>query len=171
MLRIVLLLNCLSCIVPNVAMAWGAEGHKVVGSIADQMLNPNAKQQVAEILGVDLKTAGPWLDCVKSVQRQADGTFLYKENPIFEPPCTPFKDERARMEDYVGRNWFDCSYKSPAVERGCHNALISSTSPSSATASTGITKAPTITTSSLRSMPRSPCCWAGQPCAPAILHS
>ena len=121
MLRIVLLLNCLSCIVPNVAMAWGAEGHKVVGSIADQMLNPNAKQQVAGILGVDLKTAGPWLDCVKSVQRQADGTFLYKENPIFEPPCTPFKDERARMEDYVGRNWFDCSYKSQGVERGCHN--------------------------------------------------
>jgi hypothetical protein len=121
MRRIILLLTCLFCFAPNVATAWGPEGHKVVGSIADQMLNANARQQVAQILGFDLKTAGSRLDCVKSVQRQADGTFLYKENPQFEPPCTPFKDDRARMEDYAGRNWFDCSYKTQGVERGCHN--------------------------------------------------
>lgn len=121
MIRISLVLYCFFCALSNTAAAWGPEGHKIVGSIADQMLNPHAKQQVAQILGIDLKTAGPWLDCVKSVERQSDGTFLYKENPIYEPPCTPFKAERSRMEDYVGRNWFDCRYISQGVERGCHN--------------------------------------------------
>src|SRR5258708_19394688 len=74
------------------------------------MLNPNAKQQIASILGVDLRTAGPWLDCVKSVHRQADGTLAYLVDPQYEPPCTPFQDDHARMIDYVGRNWVDCIY-------------------------------------------------------------
>ena len=123
MLRIVIALNFLICLVyPTAASAWGSQGHKVVGSVADNLLSANAKQQVAQILGVDLRTAGPWLDCVKSVERQADGTFLYVENPVFEPPCTPFASERSRMEDYVARNWSDCSYiDSRGVERGCHN--------------------------------------------------
>ena len=50
----------------NSAFAWNAPGHKVVGYIADQLLNANAKQQIAGILGYDLSTAGPWLDCVQS---------------------------------------------------------------------------------------------------------
>lgn len=123
MLRIVVALHFLVCLVfPTVASAWGAPGHKVVGSIADNLLSANAKQQVTQILGFDLSTAAPWLDCVKSVERQADGTFLYKENPAFEPPCTPFASERPRMEDYVKRNWFDCRYvDSQGTDRGCHN--------------------------------------------------
>jgi hypothetical protein len=123
MLKIVIAFNFLICLLhPTAASAWGAPGHKVVGSIADNLLSANAKQQVAQILGVDLRTAAPWLDCVKSVARQANGTFLYVENPAFEPPCTPFAAERSRMEDYVGRNWFDCSYiDSQGADRGCHN--------------------------------------------------
>lgn len=103
------------------ALAWNAPGHKVVGSIADQLLNANAKQQVANILGYDLRTAGPWLDCVKSVQKQSDGTFKYVEDPRYEPPCTPFKLERNRMVDYASRNWYDCSYVTGGTDRGCHN--------------------------------------------------
>jgi len=29
--------------------------------------------------------------------------------------------EQARMEDYVGRNWLQCSYAPGGKERGCHN--------------------------------------------------
>jgi hypothetical protein len=116
----VLLCICL----PHAASAWGPDGHRVVGSIADQLLNPNAKQQIANILGVDLRTAGPWLDCVKSVHRQADGTLAYVVDPQYEPPCTPFLDDHARMVDYVGRNWIDCVYPegaSATSNLGCHN--------------------------------------------------
>jgi hypothetical protein len=119
--RVFLSFLSLAFLLPSLASAWNPPGHKLVGSIADQLLNANAKRQVAQILGFDLSTAGPWLDCVKSVERQNDGSFVYKEDPRFEPPCAPFKFERSRMEDYAKRNWFDCSYVTGGVERGCHN--------------------------------------------------
>lgn len=57
------------------ALGWGYQGHEVTGSIADQLLEPNAKQQVANILGFELRVAGPWADCARSVVRRPDGTF------------------------------------------------------------------------------------------------
>jgi len=121
MLRILVVLCSIAALLSSSASAWNPPGHKVVGSIADQLLNANAKQRVAQILGFDLSTAAPWLDCVKSVEKQADGSFVYKENPQFEPPCAPFKLERSRMEDYAKRNWYDCSYVTGGKDRGCHN--------------------------------------------------
>jgi hypothetical protein len=111
---------------PEPSFSWGYKGHRVVGSVADQMLTTNAGQQVSQILGFDLKTAGPWLDCVKSVARQNDGSFVYTtdpNHPEYEIPCTSFRTpaERQRMEDYVARNWTQCSYMTNNVEHGCHN--------------------------------------------------
>jgi hypothetical protein len=120
MSRILVLLSFLAVLLPTSASAWNAPGHKVVGSIADHLLNPNASQQVARMLGFDLSTAAPWLDCVKSVKRHDDGTFVYEESE-FEAPCKPFKDERARIVDYAKRNWVDCSYVVGQDDRGCHN--------------------------------------------------
>src|SRR5258708_35725915 len=98
-------LALLFCVLlPRAASAWGPDGHRVVGSIADQMLNPNAKQQIASILGVDLRTAGPWLDCVKSVHRQADGTLAYVEGPPYQPPSTPVHDDPTTQIHSVRRN-------------------------------------------------------------------
>ena len=129
MSKVVFVLGCvLGLLYPSVASAWGYQGHKVVGSVADQLLKPNAKQQVRQILGFDLRTAGPWADCVKSVVRYDDGTFHYEVDPNhleFEVPCTPFssREERARIVDYAGRNWFICSYAPDGFERGCHNTF------------------------------------------------
>ena len=96
------------------AFAWGADGHKVVGSAADQLLNPRAKAEVSRILGVELRLAAPWADCVRSVVRNADGTFTYVPSsvPEFHIPCLPFEtaEEIRRMEDYVARNWNACAY-------------------------------------------------------------
>jgi hypothetical protein len=106
------------------ASAWGPDGHRLVGSIADQLLSTNARQQVNALLGVDLRTAGPWLDCVKSVHRRTDGSLAYVEDPRYEPPCTAFKNERARMVDYATRDWIDCVYPegaNAASNLGCHN--------------------------------------------------
>jgi hypothetical protein len=118
---------------PDAASAWGYQGHRVVGSIADKLLKPNATQQVKQILGgdIDLRKAGPWADCVKSVVRhdeKFEKSFHYEVDPEhleYEVPCTPFssKEERARMVDYVKRNWTpnNCSYQPEGFERGCHN--------------------------------------------------
>jgi S1/P1 Nuclease len=133
---------------PVAALAWGYQGHEVVGAIADQLLTDNAKSQVKKILNgpelpkdpnapkklvhpapLTLKQAGPWADCVKSVVLFAtDGKFHYWVDPNhleYEVPCVNFNsaEERARMEDYVRRNWDDCSYAPPpnGLEIGCHN--------------------------------------------------
>jgi hypothetical protein len=127
MFRTALLLNLLICLLyPAAASAWGYKGHRVVGSIADQMLHDNAMAQVSQILGFELRIAGPWADCVKSVVQNDDGTFTYKENPShpeYEIPCTSFRTamEQKRMEDYVARNWSQCIYAPNGVQRGCHN--------------------------------------------------
>ena len=132
MVRLVFALNCLFCLLyPTASSAWGYQGHKVVGSVADKLLNPTAKQQVARILDIpkpELRTAGPWADCVKSVVRHDDGTFHYEVDPNhleYEVPCTPFNsmEERARIVDYARRNWSTCSYTPDGFERGCHNTF------------------------------------------------
>jgi hypothetical protein len=124
MSRLVFALSCLfGLLCPATAFAWGYQGHEVVGSIADQLLNDNARQHVRDILNFtkpSLLTAGPWADCVKSVVRDVDG-FEYVVDPThleYEVPCTPFKapESRARMVDYVARNYANC--KQPPT--GCH---------------------------------------------------
>jgi S1/P1 Nuclease len=131
-----IVLACLFCLVHSTGVwAWGYEGHRVVGSIADQLLRPNAKAQVQHILNPDdsrnlnLRLSGPWPDCVKSVVRHPNGTFEYIVNPEhfdFEVPCRPFKSEaeRARMVDYASRNFSNCLYEPDGPDKppsGCHN--------------------------------------------------
>src|SRR4029077_18706147 len=99
MLRIVLALSCLASFLhPTGASAWGFQGHRVVGSIAQQLLTENAAVQVERILNesdshkLDLRKAGPWADCVKSVVRHEDGTLKYVVDPThleFQAPCPP----------------------------------------------------------------------------------
>jgi hypothetical protein len=121
------------------ASAWGYQGHRVVGSIADHLLNDNARAQVQKILNegappnpkrdLDLRKSGPWADCVKSVERHSDGTYSYVVNPEhleWEVPCMPFKSEaeRARMVDYAARNWSNCLYQPDGPDKpasACHN--------------------------------------------------
>jgi hypothetical protein len=98
---------------PMPASAWGYQGHELVGSIADQLLNNHAKQEVQTNLGFSLSVAAPWPDCVRSVIKRPDGMFEY--TPIkqeYRIACTSFETppEKARMEDYVPRNWSVCDY-------------------------------------------------------------
>jgi hypothetical protein len=131
-------LACLFFLVHSAgAWAWGYQGHRVVGSIADQLLKPNAAAQVQQILnagdshGLTLKLSGPWADCVKSVKHNSDDTFEYVVDPEhydYEVPCRPFKSdaERARMVDYASRNWSNCLYQPDGPDRpasGCHNTF------------------------------------------------
>lgn len=136
-----LLAVCLILFPAWAALAWGYQGHRVIGSIADQLLNDHARAQVQAILNeggkpdphhdLDLRKAGPWADCVKSVERRADGSFDYVMNPEhldWEVPCTPFssKAERARMVDYTARNWSNCLYQPDGPDKpasGCHNTF------------------------------------------------
>lgn len=111
----------------DTASAWGYQGHRVVGSIADRLLkDTNAARNVGEILGTDLRTAGPWMDCLKAVRRDDNDTYSYIVDPEhldYEVPCTKFKapEQRAEMIAFVKRNWFTCRYLPDGVhQRACH---------------------------------------------------
>jgi hypothetical protein len=99
----------LVCIAPR-AGAWGPEGHALVGKIADQLLlGTYAGQQVkARLRLYTLAEAAKWADCVKSVHKEASGSFKFVPDKYTEP-CTAFykgrPGEKARMVDYVRRNW------------------------------------------------------------------
>jgi hypothetical protein len=110
----------------STAFAWGHEGHEMVGAIADKLLEPHAAAKVKDILGEELRVAAPWPDCVRSVQRQQNGTFTFIHDDRFDAPCTEdgqpgtgfeTPDGKARMQDYARRNWATCS---PVPKKGCH---------------------------------------------------
>jgi hypothetical protein len=98
---IALLASLFFVLLSHAALAWNSDGHQIVGAIADESPQPNAKQKVSSILGVDLRTAAPWLDCVMSVHRLEDGSLKYIVEPRFEAPCTPFAQARNVMEECV----------------------------------------------------------------------
>src|SRR3954469_7938548 len=77
------------------AFGWDHDGHQLVGSIADQLLEGHpAKQRVEAILGFPLRVAAVWPDCIRSVKRHPDGTFEYTLDPAhpeWTAPCPPFE--------------------------------------------------------------------------------
>jgi hypothetical protein len=63
----VVLASIIAILSPSAALAWGKTGHRVVGQIAEQHLNPRAKAGVKRILGVEtLAEASNWPDFMKS---------------------------------------------------------------------------------------------------------
>jgi S1/P1 nuclease len=101
------------------AFAWDPQGHKLVGAIADELLTPNAKQQVQKFLGFPLQIAAPWPDCVRSIVHKYDpqpkGSFDYLPSPLhpeYRLPCLLFEGnaELKRMKDYVEANPGNASY-------------------------------------------------------------
>jgi hypothetical protein len=51
------------------ALAFGPQGHEVVGAIADQLLRPPATAKFKALLGsqMPLRSAATWADCAKNV--------------------------------------------------------------------------------------------------------
>jgi hypothetical protein len=124
-LRTVLLVTAMLAVQPLV-WAWGHPGHQVIGSLADEMIAGSpAAARVSAILGrgvKDLRTAAPWPDCVRDVERRSTGKFQYNAHSEYHSPvCVPFEGpvERAAMEDFASRNWSNCKGWTPS-QPACH---------------------------------------------------
>ena len=91
------------------ACAWGSQGHQLVGATADRLLTPNAAAHVKTELGMPLKIAATWPDCVRAVNH-LKGKFTYVADPRFRIWCGVFETtaREAAMVDYAGRNWNAC---------------------------------------------------------------
>lgn len=75
------LLAAVIVLVPTWSFAWGPAGHRIVGSIAEQHLTPEAAAAVAEILGdKTLSDVATWADEVRD-DRPETGPWHYLNPP------------------------------------------------------------------------------------------
>ena len=52
---------------PSICLAWGADGHRIVGDIASHYLTPKAQAAVKDLLGDQtMAEASTWADEIKS---------------------------------------------------------------------------------------------------------
>jgi len=67
---------------PSPALAWGKAGHRVVATLAMSLLTPNARSQVADLLGphVTLAEVATWADEIRS-NRPNTGPWHYVNLP------------------------------------------------------------------------------------------
>jgi hypothetical protein len=83
---------------PLQSMAWGAEGHRICGQIADSYLSPQARKAIKEILGNEsIAMASTWADFIKS---DPDYSYLYNWHFIdFDKAYT-----YAEMQDFLAHD-------------------------------------------------------------------
>jgi S1/P1 nuclease len=99
------------------AFAWGPNGHKTVGTIADSLLvGTKAAKQIRNILGTNLRTASVWADCAKGVNEH---TFKYGGEGREE--CAVYENAASElaMERFVRRNVGNC-ISPPLNTDSCH---------------------------------------------------
>ena len=93
------------------AQAWGPQGHKAVGAIADQLIagTPAAKK-VRAILGSNLQIASVWADCARSVEGKA-GTWTYARPGQYKD-CATYENKASQdaMLAFVKRNASYCGF-------------------------------------------------------------
>lgn len=83
---------------PIQSMAWGTQGHRICGQIADGYLSPQARKAIKEILGNEsIAMASNWADFIKS---DPDYGYLYNWHFIdFDKAYT-----YAEMQDYLAHD-------------------------------------------------------------------
>jgi S1/P1 Nuclease len=80
-------------LLPQRALAWGAEGHEIVALIALRELTPAARAQVAHLLGgaAMLVHDSNWADEIRD-QRRSTGAWHYVDIPLQAPGYDPHRD-------------------------------------------------------------------------------
>ncbi|MFZ6846070.1 S1/P1 nuclease [Undibacterium sp. RuTC16W] len=106
-------------LLPQLAFAWGADGHQTVGAIADNMLaGTKAASKVKSLLGTrTLEQISVWADCAKGISPEKD--FAYTVTGRFAE-CQPFEnpEDIQAFADFVRRNNNACN--PGADEETCH---------------------------------------------------
>jgi hypothetical protein len=111
-----------SCVC-SLAGAWGADGHRTVGALAQKLLEGSqAGREVAALLGeLSLADAALWADCAKGVKPDETraNELVYASTGRF-PECQVFETPQgqAEMIDFVRRNLKNCNPE--AHEEDCH---------------------------------------------------
>lgn len=82
-------------VLPVRAMAWGSEGHRIVAEIAEQYLEPNAAEQVSDLLAIENSTSLPdianWADRIQP-QRRETAAWHFVDIPVSANTFDPARD-------------------------------------------------------------------------------
>jgi S1/P1 Nuclease len=110
--RVILMLGIVNVTGAPVACGWGADGHQLVGAVADALIAGSpAASKVNSILGTEtLQQASLWADCVKGTNEKKT-PFKFTVDTKKFPKCKPFESATgvAAMVDYVKRNHDGCA--------------------------------------------------------------
>src|ERR1700733_3595628 len=110
------------CATAGSVFAWGSEGHRTIGAMADDLIvGTDAAQHVHELLGDEtLSTASVWADQVKGRTNQTPEMLQFKANNpnhfVFHYTDIPF-EETVYRDDSVGATNVDVVHAIPACIR------------------------------------------------------
>ncbi len=107
-------------VLPSPVWAWGAEGHELVGAVADRLLRGSAAADKVKTLlqGRSLSQVAGWADCLKNVNPEQNFEYTnvgkYVDCKVFENP-----EDIAAIIAFVKRNHDTCFALSTSRE-SCH---------------------------------------------------
>ena len=107
-------------VLPSPVWAWGAEGHELVGAVADRLLRGSAAaDKVKNLLqGRSLAQVAGWADCLKSVNPELNFEYTnagkYVDCKIFENT-----EDIVAMVSFVKRN-HDACFAFSSSRESCH---------------------------------------------------
>ena len=88
------------------ALAWGNDGHRAVGAIADKLLKgTNAEKQIAALLlpGESLESIANWADCVKGTYCGPQTPEMLDRYERYVVPAVALADQAAMAR--IGERW------------------------------------------------------------------
>jgi len=100
--RLVAFLLCL-LLAPALALAWGQDGHRIVGRIAEDRLSVNAKREIRKLIGdesISDDSVANWADKIKSTRTNTK-PWHYVDIPVGE------KSYDAKRDGHDGDNIID----------------------------------------------------------------
>lgn len=118
--RSLAVLMSIMLVFPSPVWAWGADGHEIVGTMAERLLqHTRAAQRVKEILaGRSIGQVAGWADCLKNInpEQQFEYTNVgrYLDCKTFENP-----EDIAVITDFVKNNHDGC-FSTAKTRESCH---------------------------------------------------
>lgn len=118
--RLGVLCLSLTLVLPSPVWAWGADGHEIVGAMAERLLqNTRAAERVKQILGGrSMAQVAGWADCLKNINPELQ--FEYT-NPGRYVDCKTFEnpEDIAVLAAFVNRNHDSC-FATAKSRESCH---------------------------------------------------
>ena len=109
------------CYIPLQSMAWGTNGHRICGQIADSYLTPKARKAIEAILGNEsIAITSNWADFIKS---DPNYKYLYNwhfvdfDKPYTYPDMMAFLKQDTAVDAYTKMNFLIGELKKPGITK------------------------------------------------------